>query len=302
MQKSRLTWSIALAISVCSAMPAQGQNHPRAADEAAIREAARQFARAFESGDAAAVAAAFTEEAEYHDEENEPLRGRAAIQKAYSNLFANREKITVKGTSDAVTFLGKDTALEEGTFEVQNEGRPGTASRYSALFVRQDGKWQMALLKEWSDDSKPLITLNDLAWLIGSWESESPETKAHTTYEWSKNKTFIRSQFSIEDKKMGKAISSGTQVLGIDPTDDVLRAWTFGDEGGFGEAVWTWDGDQWVIESTGTLPEGQTTSAVNFLKPGGADEFIWRSVERTIDDEPQPDIGPVRVKRVAATR
>ncbi len=302
MRHTRQSWTIVTAILACGVMPAQGQTNPRASDEAAIREAARQFARAFESGDAAAVAGAFTEEAEYHDEENEPLRGRAAIQKAYANLFANRQKIKVTGTSDSVTFLGKDTALEEGTFEVQNEGRPGTASRYSALFVRQDGKWQMALLKEWSDDSKPVISLNDLAWLIGSWESDGPESKARTTYEWSKNKAFIRSHFSIEDKKMGQAISSGTQVLGVDPTEGVLRAWTFGDEGGFGEAIWTWEEDQWVIESTGTLPEGQTTSAVNFLKPGGADEFSWRSVERTIDDEPQPDIGPVRVKRVAATR
>jgi hypothetical protein len=55
-----------------------------------------------------------------------------------------------------------------------------------------------------------------------------------------------------------------------------------------------------MIESVGTLADGSHTRAINFLQRSGDDAFTWRSVERTLDDEPQPDVPPVTVKRAAA--
>src|SRR5262245_57001454 len=60
--------------------PGFAQNRPagpggaasRGADEAAIRAAAQALARAFEKGDARAVAAAWTEDGEYVNEDNQP--------------------------------------------------------------------------------------------------------------------------------------------------------------------------------------------------------------------------------------
>src|SRR6476661_5376042 len=48
--------------------PPAAAGPPRPADEQAIREASQAFARAFEKGDAAALAALFTEQAEYVDD------------------------------------------------------------------------------------------------------------------------------------------------------------------------------------------------------------------------------------------
>ena len=272
----------------------------RPADEQAIREATQAFARAFEKGDAQAVGALFTEEAEYIDEDGAPVRGRAALAKAYTDFFAKRQELKAEAKTEKVRFLGKDTAVEEGTFTVKAKTTPANASRYSALYVRQDGRWLMALLKEWGDETTNAPSLQDLAWLIGTWESEGTDLKASTTYEWADNKAFIRARYSIVPKKDGEKASSGTQVIGVDPGSGVIRAWLFDSEGGIGESFWTHDGERWVIDSAGTLADGSETTAQNFLTRTGDDGFTWRSVKRTLNGEHLPDLGTVKVKRTAA--
>src|SRR5262245_27138895 len=262
----------------------------RPADEAAIRQASQAFARAFEKGDVQALAALWTDEAEYIDEDGEPVRGRAALTKAYADFFAKRRELKVEGKTAKIRFLGKDTAVEEGTFTVKAKDSPANASRFSALYVRQDGRWLIALLKEWGDETTNTPSLQDLAWLIGTWESEGPDLKASTTYEWAENKAFIRARYTIAPKKEGEKPSSGTQVIGVDPGSGVLRGWLFDSEGGIGESSWTWDGERWVIDSSGTLADGSQTTAQNFLTRAGDGGFTWRSVKRTLNGESLPDL------------
>lgn len=279
-------------------VPAAPAEVARPADEQAIKAASLAFAKAFETGDDKVVAAHFTEEAEYRDEDGEPVRGRALLAKAYQELFAKRKELHAESRTDAIRFLGSDTAVEEGTFTVTAPGSPPNVSRFSSLYVRQDGKWLVALLKEWGDDVTDRPSLQDLAWLIGTWESVGPEMTARTTYEWSANKAFIRAQYNITPKKEGEQPSSGVQVIGVDPAVGYIRAWLFASDGAIGESTWAWDGDRWMIESIGTLADGSHTSAVNFLSRSGNEAFTWRSVQRTLAGENQPDIGSVTVKRV----
>jgi uncharacterized protein (TIGR02246 family) len=270
----------------------------RSADEKAIREAAQGLARAFEKGDAKAMAAFWTEEGEYVDESGVPIRGRAALEKAYTEFFANRKELKVEAKTDAIQFVSKDTAIEEGTFTVHAKGSPPNASRYSALHVRQDGNWLVAMLKEWGDEEANQAKLDDLAWLIGTWKSDGGDSQSQADYEWAENKKFIRCKYTITSKKDKTAPGSGTQVIAIDPAVGLIRAWTFDSDGGIGEAFWTFEVDRWVIESIGTLADGSETTATNFLQRKGNDAFTWRSVQRTLDDEKLPDIGPIQVSRV----
>jgi uncharacterized protein (TIGR02246 family) len=275
------------------------ETSPRAADEKAIREASRGIARAFEKGDAKALASFWTEEGEYVDEGEEPVHGRAALEKAYAGFFAKRKEVKVQGKTDKIRFLGTDTAIEEGTFTVHAEGSPPNASRYSALFVRQDGRWLVALMKEWNEDTAKEVKLDDLAWLIGTWKSDAGGPQAHADYEWTENKKFIRCKYTVTHAKNKADSTAGTQIIGIDPAVGAIRSWTFDSAGGIGEASWTFDGQRWVIHSTGTLGDGTETTATNFMQPKGHDAFSWRSVQRTHNNEKQPDIGPVQVNRVA---
>jgi uncharacterized protein (TIGR02246 family) len=280
--------------------PPAGETPQRPADEAAIREASQALARAFEKGDAKAVAGAWTEEGEYSDDQGKKVRGRAALEKAYAEFFAKRPELKVESKTASVRFLGPDTAVEEGTFTVRSKNAPADASRYSALYTRQNGRWLIALLKEWGDEETTHASLGDLAWLIGSWETEGDGPRAQTTYEWADpNKKFIRCRYTVAAGK-GVPGSSGTQVIGIDPASGQVRSWTFDSDGGIGEATWDWDNDHWAIDSDATLADGTRTTATNFLTPAGDGAFTWRSVERTLDGEKQPDIGPVKVRRAAA--
>jgi uncharacterized protein (TIGR02246 family) len=271
----------------------------RPEDEQAILAASQAFTKAFESGDAKALLALFTEEAEYISDNSESLRGRSALAKAYEAFFAKRKQLKAESKTEKIRFLGSDTAIEEGTFTVTAKDGPPDASRFSTLYVRQGGKWLIALLKEWGDETTTKASLQDLSWLIGTWESQGAELAARTTYEWTSNKAFIKAQYTLTPKKAGEQPSSGTQVIGIDPAVGQIRAWLFASDGGIGESTWVWDENRWMIESIGTLVNGSRTTSVNILARTGDDTFTWRSVSRNIAGEPQPDIAAVTVKRVA---
>src|SRR5262245_30938230 len=100
----------------------------RPEDEKAIRAAAQAFAKAFQTGDQKSVAALFTEGAEYIDEDGDPVRGREALVKAYSEFFAKRKDLKAESKTDAIRFLGTDTAVEDGTFTVTAPDGPPNSS------------------------------------------------------------------------------------------------------------------------------------------------------------------------------
>lgn len=305
------TWAFAAAIGLMAvagtmlvvtqnrATTAEDQPTDRPQDEAAIRAVAQSFAKAFEKGDANAFAALWSASGEYVDDTGTVIHGRPALKKAYGDFFAKRTKLTAESKTEKIRFLGKDTAIEDGTFTVKAEGAPANTNRYSALYVREDGKWLLGMLKEWGDDKTHRADISDLSWLIGTWESEGGDYAARTTYEWTNTKKFILSHYTITAKKAGEKGSSGTQVIGVDPATGLLHGWLFDAEGGIGESTWTWDGEKWVIDSEGSLGDGASTSATNFLTRSGNDAFTWRSVNRRADGVALPDLGTVKVKRVA---
>src|SRR5262245_48620242 len=64
---------------------------PREADREALRAAARSFSAAFAKGDAKAAASHWTEQGEYEDQSGDVLRGRVAIESAFSNFFKEKK-------------------------------------------------------------------------------------------------------------------------------------------------------------------------------------------------------------------
>src|SRR5271157_6377883 len=138
----------------------------READREAILQSAREFSAAFEKGDAKAVAALWTEQGEYESDDGTILRGRAAIEAAFAAHFKVRpaEKMEIK--VEDIRFPSRDTALEEGlTCTTASDTLPDSAY-YRALHVREDGKWRIALSREWGAAENRMA---DLDWLIGSW-------------------------------------------------------------------------------------------------------------------------------------
>jgi uncharacterized protein (TIGR02246 family) len=272
---------------------AAAQDSRHKADEKAIREQSAAFVRAFEQGDTKTLAELWTEEGEYIDDDGTTLHGRSAIADAYNKLFTENPKRKLEVNLESIRFVSRDSAIEEGVAKaIKGDKDKPTFSRYSILYAREDGRWLMAVVREWPDEG---ATLKQLDWLIGSWIAKSDDGEVRTSYDWDEGNHFIHAHFTIKDK--GRTIS-GTQRIGKDPRTGQLRSWLFGQDGGFGEATWSWDTKHWVIEATGVLADGTEVTATNLLTPQGRDAFTWQSTNRTVNAATAPDIPPVKVTRI----
>jgi uncharacterized protein (TIGR02246 family) len=271
--------------------PPDGED-ARKADRAEIQAQTERFLRAFESGDAERVASFWTADGELIGDDGSVYRGRAAIEKAYRELFGTKAKRQADIQRESLRFPSQDTAIEEGRFKVRVDKGEPTTSRFSILHVREGGKWLMAVVREWPAES---VSLRDLEWLIGSWVARRDDGEVQTTYEWMWNQSFIRVQFTIRQKDR---TLTGFQMIGLDAVSGILHSWTFESEGGFGEATWSRDGKKWVLDSAGRLADGSILAATIILTPLDPDSFTWQAVKRSVDGEEEEDLPPVKVTRV----
>jgi uncharacterized protein (TIGR02246 family) len=272
---------------------AEGGDAKRRDDEAAIRKASDDLRAAVGKGDAKALADLWTEEGEYIVGDGTAIRGRPAIEAAYARHFAKDPRTLVELSIDSIRFVSRDSAIVEGHAQSRKgKADQPSSSRYSALRVRENGTWLIALLREWPDEG---ITLRDMDWLIGTWMAKTDGGEVRSTYEWDETKKFIRCRFSI---KNNKDQVSGTQMIGKDPRTGGLHSWLFESDGGFGDADWTWDGKRWIQDATGVQADGDEVTATNILTPIDKDSFTWQSINRTEDGEYVPNIPPVKVTRV----
>src|SRR5579863_1650929 len=88
------------------------------ADEAAICKTAETYVKAYGQGDAKAVAAHFTPNAEYVDEQGSVFRGRQAIEDSLTANFADNPGSQLKIAIDTIRFVGPGVAIEDGTSTV----------------------------------------------------------------------------------------------------------------------------------------------------------------------------------------
>src|SRR5947209_1254641 len=251
--------------------PAEAGGPKRKSDEEAVRKASAELTRALEKGAAKALAGLWTEEGEYVAGDGTTVRGRPALEAAYAKFFANNPSVKVETTIDSIRFLSHDSAIEEGVATVRKgkEGEPVT-SRYSTLYAREDGRWHIALLREWPAEG---ATVREVDWLIGTWTAKTEDGEVRTTYEWDENKAFLRARITIKEKDR---TVTATQTIGKDPRTGGLRSWLFGSDGGFGEATWSRDGKRWLLEASGVTSDGDEMTATNILTPIDRDSFSWQ--------------------------
>ena len=147
--------------------PKTSEDKDRAADRDAVRESTKELVKLFEKADGKAVADLWTEEGEYVSDDGTTFRGRAALEAAYGQFFKKNPDLKLELDIESIRFLSRDSAIEEGVARTHKGGKAGepTSSRYSTLYAREDGRWLIALLREWPDEG---VALRDLDWLIGT--------------------------------------------------------------------------------------------------------------------------------------
>ena len=130
-----------------------------------------------------------------------------------------------------------------------------------------------------------------LSFLIGEWSSEAPTVEASAFYRWSLNHTCILGEYKIQ--RPGKPEVSAVQRFAFDAADHTVRQWVFFEDGGYGEAVWTPDGQEWIAKTWGATGGGEYTSATMRVIPKGENRLIWKVTDRIDGDQAVPDAEPI---------
>src|SRR5262249_11911144 len=163
----------------------------------------------------------------------------------------------------------RDTAIEEGRISIATDKKAPETQRYSIRFVREEGKWLISEIREWPDDE---ADLDDLEWLIGTWQAKTADAEVNTTYEWFGNKGLIRGNITVREKNI---TLSGMQLIGLDPESGGLKVWVFESDGGFTEGTCTRDGDVWTFSTKGVTSDGDVLAATNILVRINNDTITW---------------------------
>jgi uncharacterized protein (TIGR02246 family) len=300
--RTRLFWLSAalVAAAVLSAPPARAADPiDKAKEEAALQKNAEAFVEAFNKGDAKALAAFWTEDGDLINQEGHQLKGRKAIEEAYTKLFSETKGAKLFVTITSLRVVRPDLALEDGTTEVVMPDGPPSAARYTVVHVKQDGKWMLESVREAiAVPPSNAEHLEDLAFLIGDWtEDVDKGGSARASYAWDEHQNFIVNTFEVTMKDV--SVAGGKQVIAWDAAAKKPRAFSFFFNGGFAESTWTKEGDnKWKIAFTGVQRDGGKVTATNVLTKIDADHFSFQLTDRTVDGKKLPDDKAIKMKRV----
>jgi uncharacterized protein (TIGR02246 family) len=268
-------------------------------EEKTIKAGAADFAKAYNQHDSKRLAAMFAPKAEMIDSDQNVVKGKEAIEKAFAAVFEQSPKIAMEIEVESVRVLTPNLALEEGTSRSKNSPDDREdVSTYVAVHAKVDGKWLLVCVRDWevpSAQQTPRDHLQKLAWLVGDWVEESPDSVIRTSCQWSDNGNFLVQQFNVHVN--GKVAMSGTMRIGWDAVRKQFKSWVFDSNGGHAEGFWLHDGRQWTVKSHGATAAGETTSQTAVYVPVDKETTVWSAFDRIIDGAPREDIPPITVKR-----
>lgn len=271
------------------------------ADRAAIASLGDAYVAAFNRGDAKAVAAFWTPDGDYIDLDGQRTAGRPALESLFAGYFASHPGVQVRIDSESLRFPTPDLAIEDGTSSVLQKSGPPSRARYANTFVKQDGKWLLATVRE-----SPFVApdrsgeLGPLGWILGDWESGAASgEKARLSATVGPNGNFLLLRHTV---LAGDApVSGGVEWIAWDPAARGIRSWSFNDDGGFAESTWTPDGKTWLVKSTHTLRNGSRVVEEQRIAFDGKAGATVTTLSTTLDGTKLPAAEPVTFQR-ATTR
>ncbi len=285
-------WSIPTWIffSVLVAMnSAKGAEDTKLLDE--IRAANQGIVTAFQNGQAAQVAGAFTPSGEWISEEGVIYQGRTEMETLLGQFFQQYPKATLAIETESIRQVAPQVLLEEGTRQITaQDGTSRARLRYVAVRTQVDGKWLIASLREVNDE--PLPTAHDhlqaLSWLVGDWVNEGSDAVVKIQFRWSEDQNYLLGEYRVITG--GEESSTSTQRIGWDPHQQKIRSWIFESDGGYSQGVWTSTEQGWMIQSQSVLADGQTGSAIVTLQPQDDKQFRFHAEQRIVGDTLEPPI------------
>lgn len=278
--------------AACGQERAGADTAPPAAVAAEIRAAAAAYREALAKGDAEAIRAAWTAEGDIVDGWGNRLEPRSAAGDA-----ASGPRPEFRMGESRLRLVTPDVALEDGAVDVM---LPGTAAPiegwFSALWVRRDGGWKLAGLRE---SERPLAgagsMLADLDWMVGDWtlvgdgaERAGEPNAADMTVRWDAGRAFLIRDARIPVVAGGEqppVLIEVHQRIGWDPLVKRIRSWSFASDGSRAEATWFRDGDSWIAQLTTIQADGRQRTAVHIYTYDGKERCVWRTLPEGLETD-----------------
>jgi uncharacterized protein (TIGR02246 family) len=292
------------AVAFVCVLPALGQQPaaaPAAAPEAnpdGVEFALGRYVVTFNKHDADALAALWTSEGLYVDNATgHRTEGREALAADFRELFAASPNVALSGHVEGVRSLGDGLALVDGTsITATPDGEP-SASTYSAIFKRVEGKWLLDSVHEspLPTPESPREALEPVAWLIGKWRDQGDGASVESDSRWSRGESFIVRLYSVQ--REDEPAFEGTQIIGWDPRAKQIRSWTFNSDGSFGEGLWSRNQDEWLVRTSQTLPDGRAATATQVIQRLDDDTATVQTIGKEVDGVLEPATEPVTMVR-----
>lgn len=301
--QARNQWKMAIVVALGGMLGHSGlaADPPVSASQVEITKTAEAFVAAFQKEDAKALSEMWTVDGDFVDLEGRVLRGRAAIEKDFTELFKENDGLKLRIDVASVRFLSPDTAIEDGTTSVLgSDGALPSRARYTNVLVKKDGKWLLSSVRE-----SPYVpptqrdNLAGLEWMLGEWVDPTTEGHvAHAIFELTPDRNYIVSRRAV--RVNGDFLDNGTQRIAWDPAAKQIRSWNFEPDGGFGDAVWTKNADgTWTVKTTSTLQSGHKASGTTTVTRVDPDTVTWQTKEQVVDGKAAPDTAVVTMKRIS---
>lgn len=285
--KSSIHLSIALA---CILQVRAEEPNP---DISSLQKASTDFVTAYNSKDAAALAALFTQEGEMSDSTGKDLTsGRDEIKSRYEEVFMG-DSPSMAIEVESVRLVAPGLAIEDGTFHLTPAGdgnAPPHSTNYTAVLMKNDkGVWEIASTRDLGDATDAAGQLADLeAVLKGEWTSRTSDgVQLDLAIGWDPTGKFL----------LGETLATtadaepqpGSMRIGWNAVKKCIVSWIFDADGGVVQGFWTPTEDGWMVRSEGTTAEGETLTVNQELTAEDKDTLIWAATNRVLDGVKQPD-------------
>jgi uncharacterized protein (TIGR02246 family) len=279
-------------------VPTSQSQAPAVNDEQAIRQAVVAYAEAFNKGDLAALSAVWAPDAEFIDEKGTHVKGRDAITGIFKQYLGELKGARMSFKIVNIRPLSGDVVLQDGTSTLTRADGSLDEGRFTAVWFKKDGKWLLRSVRDLPYDAGEVPgaggALKELAWMVGDWEAEKGVVSV--SVRWSLQEAFLTQEYRT---KQAEGELQVMQLVGFDPLTGQIKSWTFDSHGGYGEGLWSRDGNSWVVETAGVLPNGQTGTALNVIRYADDNTVVFQARDREIGGQPIPDSEVKLVRKVA---
>ena len=246
-----------------------------------------RLAGSYNAGDSKSVADLYTDDAEFIDEHGDRIQGRPVIQD-FTLRSSSKAREPRSHPIDSLAFFGPDVAKKGAHFAQAGWPKARIPAPYTVLFVKQGGQWRYSSVAE---EHETYVSHHDrlkgLEWLVGDWLDQSPDSTVHATCRWSEDKNFLlRNSYHprpgpARDDRLAAhwlgSLDQAGQIVGVRLRGRLRQRALDGDKG------------QWIIKSTGVLPDGRIATATNTLTRVSPNRVTWSAAERTVGGEGVPD-------------